>query len=81
MTGGVVSVDEAEAWLLLELIHSGSGEPAATFQVRVAHATPEARPFPWPARVRRAAEALRVDVPPYAAARSVTLDEVKRPQA
>ena len=77
MVGGVVSVGEDEAWLLLQLIHSGSGEPSATFQIRVAHATPDARPFPWPARVRGAAEALTVDVPAHAAARSVSLDPVE----
>ncbi len=77
MTGGVVSIAEDEAWLLLELFHSRSGEPCATFQVRVVHATArDARPFPWSRAVQEAAEALTVAVPPHAAARSVSLDPV-----
>lgn len=81
MTGGVVSISDDEAWLLLELTHSGSGEPAATFQTRVAHVTPsQGRGFPWPARVRERASALMVEVPAHAAARSVDLAPVT-PQA
>lgn len=78
MTGGVVSLDETEAWLLLQLYHARSGEPAATFQVRVAHvAAQDERPFPWPGRVRAAAASLMVEVPTYAAARSVSLAPVQ----
>ncbi|MFN3511835.1 MAG: thioesterase family protein [Phenylobacterium sp.] len=76
MTGGVVSLDECEARLLLVIRHV-SGEPAATFQCVVAHATPrDLRAFPWPQRVRSRAEGLRVEVPPHAAARSIDLSPV-----
>lgn len=77
MTGGVVSIGEDEAWLLLQLIHSRTGEPAATFQVRVAHTTRAGRLFPWPKRVREAAKALAMEVPPHVAARSVSLEPVE----
>ena len=73
MTGGVVEMGETEARLLLVIRHD-SGEPAATFQTVVAHVTAhDLRPFPWPDRIRAAAEALAVEVPPFAAARSLDL--------
>ena len=76
MDGGVVEMGETDARLLLVIRHP-SGEPAATFQMLVAHATPrDLRPFPWPTRVREAAKALMVEVPPYAAARSIDLAPV-----
>lgn len=76
-TGGVVEMGEADARLLVVLRHP-DGQPAATFQLVVAHATPrDLRPFPWPARIRDRAEALRVEVPAYAAARSVDLSPVE----
>jgi acyl-CoA thioester hydrolase len=56
MTGGVTEMSADEAWLLLEMVHSRSGEPAATFQTRVAHVSPrEGQPFPGPvaSRARR----------------------------
>jgi acyl-CoA thioester hydrolase len=78
MTGGVISLAENEAWVLLELLHTRSNQPAATFQLRVAHVTPrDVRPFAWPRRVREHAEALLVDVPPHAATRSVSLEPVE----
>lgn len=74
MTGGVVRLDEDEAWVYLELIHSATGEPAATFQTRIAHVTPrEGRAYPWPRDVRRQSQALMVEVPPHAAPRSIPL--------
>jgi acyl-CoA thioester hydrolase len=77
MVGGVIEMGEAEARLLQLLIHSKSGEIAATFQTTVAHVTPgEARPFPWPGRTLERAEALKVDVPEQAAARSIVLGAV-----
>ncbi|WP_372786609.1 thioesterase family protein [Phenylobacterium sp.] len=77
MTGGVVEIGETDARLLLLLRH-GSGELAASFQSVVAHATArEGRPFPWPGRVLERAEALRIAVPPEAAARSLGLDPVQ----
>ncbi|WP_368670107.1 thioesterase family protein [Phenylobacterium aquaticum] len=77
MTGGVVELGEADARLLLVMRHL-SGEPAATFQLVVAHATSrDMRPFPWPRRVRDAAAGLMIEVPAHAAARSIDLAPVK----
>lgn len=76
MTGGVIEMGESDARLLLVIRHL-SGEPAATFQFIVDHATTaDLRPFPWSAKIRTRAEALRVEVPPYAAARSIDLSPV-----
>jgi len=74
MRGGVIAIDETEARLLLVLFHA-SGEPAASFQVVVAHVTAgdDPRPFPWPRQSRELAEALTLAAPAYAAARSVNL--------
>lgn len=72
MTGGVVEMGEDEARLLQLLIHSRSGEIAATFQTTVAHVTAdEERPFPWSRRTLELGEALKVEVPKEAQARSV----------
>jgi acyl-CoA thioester hydrolase len=77
MTGGVLEVSESEARLLL-LLHHRSGEIAASFQTVVAHATArDGRAFPWPARVLERAQALTVEVPPEAAARSIGLGPVE----
>ena len=77
MTGGVVEMGESEARLMLVIRHD-SGEPAATFQTVVAHVTAhDLRPFPWPDRIRAAAEVLAVDVPAFAAARSRDLAPVE----
>lgn len=74
--GGVAELGEEEARLLILMRHP-DGTPAATFQVLVAHATSrDLRPFPWSARVRERAEALRMAVPPFAAARSIDLAPV-----
>lgn len=78
MVGGVIEMGEDEARLLQLLIHSRSGEIAATFQTTVAHVTPgEARPFPWPARTRERAESLTVEIPEQAQARSIALGPVE----
>jgi acyl-CoA thioester hydrolase len=75
MLGGVISISESEAWLLQLLIHSHSGEIAASFQTRVAHATPrEGRAFPWSKRTLELAESLKVAVPEMAKERSVSLE-------
>ena len=80
MTAGVVEMGECDARLLFQLNHL-DGQPAATFQMRVTHATSrDGRAFPWPTRIRERAEQLRVEVPPQAAARSLSLDAVE-PQA
>jgi len=81
MTGGVVELGETEGRLLLLMRHA-DGELAATFQQHVAHvdaATRDARP--WPDEVRRRAEALSVQVPAEAAARSCKLDPIDGPAA
>jgi len=76
MTGGVVEMGETEARLLF-VIRYDSGEPAATFQTLVAHVTAhDLRPFPWPDRIRAAAEGLKVEIPAFAAARSIDLSPV-----
>jgi len=76
MTGGVVEMGETEARLLFLLRHH-SGEIAASFQTVVAHATArEGRPFPWPQRAIQRAKELTIEVPPEAAARSISLGPV-----
>jgi acyl-CoA thioester hydrolase len=75
MVGGVVEIDETSATILQVLLHTRTGEPAATMLTKLIHAAPEpARAFPWPERARRAAAALRVEAPPYAAPRSISGD-------
>jgi acyl-CoA thioester hydrolase len=72
MTGGVIVCGESDATLLQVLHHADDGRPAATFLTRVAHAKPsDGRAFPWPDRARRGAEALTVDLPDFAAPRSL----------
>jgi acyl-CoA thioester hydrolase len=74
MTGGIVSIDETEAWVLQILYHSDTGQPAATIQSRIAHVTArDGTAFGWPSIVRERAKALMVAVPGFAAARSVDL--------
>lgn len=74
MLGGVIEMGETEARLLQLLIHPASGELAATFQTTVVHATPrEGLPFPWPKIARERAQALLVEVPEKARARSIDL--------
>ena len=76
MTGGVVEMGETDARFLMVMRHL-DGAPAATFQTVVSHATlREGAPFPWPERIRAAAEALRIPVPAYAAPRSLPMDPV-----
>jgi acyl-CoA thioester hydrolase len=77
VTAGVVDIGEAEARLML-LMHHQSGELAASFQTVVAHATAaDGRAFPWPERIRRRAEALKVEVPANAGPRSIGLAPVE----
>jgi acyl-CoA thioester hydrolase len=72
MIAGVVSMDESEAQVLLQLVHSGSGEVSAAVQARVAHVTPhEQTPFPWSDRILQRAEELKVEVPAGLRPRSV----------
>jgi acyl-CoA thioester hydrolase len=77
MTGGVIEMGESGARLLLLLRHA-DGQLAASFQTLVDHATArDGRAFPWPARVLERAQALRLDVPPEAAPRSIGLEPVE----
>jgi acyl-CoA thioester hydrolase len=70
---GVLELGEEDARVLLLMRHAG-GELAASFQMRVLHATArERRPFPWPARVRERAEALKIEPPEHARPRGLTL--------
>ena len=78
MTGGVIEMTEDEARFLQLLIHSQTGEIAATYQTTVAHVTShEGRAFPWSKRTLELAKTLNVEVPKEAQARSVTLDPVE----
>lgn len=80
-TGGVVEIGEADARLLVVMRHP-SGEPAASFQMVVSHVTADdLRPFPWPDRIRARAEATLVQIPAFAAARSIDLAPVPAPSA
>jgi len=72
MTGGTLAFGESDATLLQVLHHADDGRPAAAFLTRVAHAKPsDGRAFPWPERARRGAEALTVELPDFAAPRSL----------
>lgn len=74
MLGGVIEIGESDARILQLLVHSGTGELAATFQTTVVHATPrEGQVFPWPKIARDRARALMVEVPDKAQARGLTL--------
>ena len=75
MTGGVIRMGTSDATLLLVIVHSRTGLPAATLITRVLHARPrDGRGFPWPRRALEAAARLTVEVPAYAAPRSILPD-------
>ncbi len=80
MTGCVTAWREAEAEVALVLLHA-DGAPASAFRLRVAHATPDGRAFPWPARAARAAEALTAEVPAAALPRSLGFGDAPAAQA
>jgi acyl-CoA thioester hydrolase len=74
MLGGVIEIGDSEARLLQLLVHSSTGELAATFQTTVVHATPrDGQVFPWPGIARERAETLKVEVPEQARSRSIAL--------
>lgn len=78
--GGVAAMGEDEARLLIVILHP-DGTPAATFQTVVRHVTADgARAFPWPRRIVEAAQALQVDIPDFAAPRSITLAPIGESQ-
>jgi acyl-CoA thioester hydrolase len=75
MTGGVLEMSDTEARVLLLMVHSGSGELAASIQSVVSHVTTrEERAFPWSPDVRARAAALSIAVPERAAPRSLAID-------
>lgn len=75
--GGVLEISETDARLLFLMRHA-TGELAASFQTVVSHATSaDARPFPWPERMRARAAALAATVPERAAPRSIGLHPVE----
>lgn len=80
-SGGVVTLGETDADLLVILRHA-DGTPAATFRIRADHATAgDLRPFPWPARIRAACAGLACEVPAFAAPRSIDLSPVVETRA
>ncbi len=80
-TGGVIAMGETDARILIVMRHP-NGDPAATFNLMVSHATADdLRPFAWPKRIREAAEGLMIQVPDFAAARSLDLGPIVKTQA
>ncbi len=75
MTAGILAISESDVDVLLTLIHTETGLPAATLRLQMVHVTPAGRPFPWPDRVRERAEALRSSLPDYAAPRGLEASE------
>jgi len=74
MVAGVLEMGECDARFLQLLMHSATGELAASFQTVVAHVTTlDERPFPWSAPTRRLADDFRMSVPEHAAPRSLGL--------
>jgi acyl-CoA thioester hydrolase len=73
MTAGVLDVFEDSLQALFLLVHSGSGEISAAIQARLCHVTPhDGVAFPWPERIRTAAESLRLELPERMTPRSLT---------
>jgi acyl-CoA thioester hydrolase len=74
MLGGVIAISDTEARVLQLLVHTATGQLAATFQTTIAHVTPrEGEAFAWPRVVHERAAALKVEVPALARARSLDL--------
>jgi acyl-CoA thioester hydrolase len=72
MVAGVLDIQECEARFLQLLVHSTTGDLAASFQTVVAHATArDERAFPWSDSTRLAAERLMIEAPGQAAPRSL----------
>ena len=68
MVAGILDVSGSEARILQLIVHSGSGELAASLQTVVSHVTAqEERPFSWSTATRSRAEALTISVPDRAA--------------
>ncbi len=78
MLAGVASMGDDEARVLQLMIHSLTGELAATFQTVISHVTGrEGRAFPWSTRTLARARTLMMVVPDRAAPRSVSLAPVR----
>ena len=78
MIAGLVSLGEHEARVLQMLIHSQTGEIAATFQTVIGHVTSrEGRAFPWSDRTAALAQGLSMAIPDRAAPRSLSLSPVR----
>jgi acyl-CoA thioester hydrolase len=74
MVAGVLDIQECAARFLQLLIHSTTGELAASFQTVVIHATArDERAFPWSHATRLAAQRLSITTPGRAAPRSLGL--------
>jgi acyl-CoA thioester hydrolase len=74
MVAGVLNVGENEVRFLQLLVHSFSGDLAASFQTVVVHATAQdSRAFPWSAATLRRAESIKIALPHRAAPRSLDL--------
>lgn len=74
MTAGVLEVTDTEARVFQLLVHSLTGELAASFQTVIAHVTvSDRRPFPWSGRSRQRLEALKAEPPSAAWPRSLSL--------
>lgn len=75
MVAGVLDIQECEARILQLLIHSTTGDLAASFQTVVTHATArDERAFPWSDLTRETAETLMIEAPGQAAPRSLSLE-------
>ncbi|WP_323761577.1 thioesterase family protein [Maricaulis sp.] len=78
--GGFTAIEAATADILLVMRHSGTGQPAASFRIRVGHAAPDTlEAFAWPNRFADAARALTVETPDFAAPRGLTDRPGNRP--
>src|ERR1700736_2901204 len=74
MIAGVLDIQPCEARFLQLLIHSTTGDLAASFQTVVTHVTArDERAFPWSDSTRLAAERLMIQAPARAAPRSLGL--------
>ncbi len=75
MVAGILGIGEHEARILQLLIHTGTGEIAASFQNVIVHATArDERPFPWSAKTRALAASLMVSAPEKSRPRSLDLE-------
>jgi acyl-CoA thioester hydrolase len=74
MVAGILDIGESEARILQLLIHTSTGEIAASFQNVVVHTTAhDERPFPWSAKTRTLASDLMVLAPEKSRPRSLSL--------